>query len=87
MVIPIIYSKHYSITLEVVNFNKQLTTFIHATVNTWNTSIYKELKLQWTEFRKHYTDDIWALPPQENTAKFARLFGFKSRGIYMRHTV
>lgn len=87
MVIPIIYSKDYSITLEVVNLNKQLTTFIHATVNTWNIKIYKELKTQWAEFRTHYTDDIWALPPQENTVKFAKLFGFKSRGNYMRHTV
>ena len=87
MVIPIIYSKDYSITLEVVNFNKQLTTFIHATVKTWNLQVYKELQTQWKEFRKHYTDDIWALPPHDNTAKFAMMFGFKHRGDYMRHTV
>lgn len=87
MHIPIIYSDDYCIELEPVNLNGTLTLFIHAGINTWTPRVYKELQAQWKEFRKHYRHDIWALPPKHNTAKFARLFGFKWRGNYMRHRV
>ena len=87
MHIPIIYSDRYLIELEPVNFNGTLTVFIHASVPVWNKTVYKELQSQWAEFRKHYRDDIWALPKKDNTAKFARMFGFIFRGDYMRHRV
>lgn len=87
MHIPIIYSNEYIINLEPVNLNNTLVVFIHANVSKWNTRTYKELKQKWNEFRTHYRDEIWALPSKENTVKFAKLFGFKHRGNYMRHVV
>ena len=87
MVIPIIYSDKYVIELEPVNLNGSLTVFIHAEITTWNKEVYKELQNKWAEFRTHYTSDIWALPRQTNTGKFAKMFGFIYRGTYMRHRV
>lgn len=87
MVIPVIYSDKYVIELEVVKFRGKATTFIHAAVKDWNKSTYKELKEKWAEFRSHYREDIWAYPKTENTAKFAKMFGFKKRGEFMRHFV
>jgi hypothetical protein len=85
--IPIIYSEDYTVSLEFLRRDDKLLAFIHADIRTWNKSTYQELQSQWKAFRQIYTQPIYALPPQENTAKFARLFGFKPLGNIMRHRV
>lgn len=85
--IPIIYSEDYLVELEIVMVGAKAGLFIHTEVRTWNKRVYKELKEKWEEFRQLNTQVIYANPLKENTAKFARLFGFEDYGKVMRHRV
>lgn len=85
MKIPIIYSDDYNINLEVIIRSGKACTFIHADVHKWNKRIYKELQDKWKQFRKIYTETIYAYPQETQTAKFAEKFGFQQMGDIMRH--
>ena len=87
MQIPIIYSDEYTVSLEVLRKDNKLVTFIHADIRVWNPTVYKELQSKWKKFRELYRSPIYALPPREQTAKFAKLFGFRPLGNLMRHRV
>lgn len=85
MDIPVIYSDDYTISLEVILRGKRAVTFIHADVRNWNKTTYKELQDKWKQFRKIYTNTIYAYPQEKQTTKFAEKFGFQQMGDVMRH--
>ena len=87
MQIPIIYSDEYTVSLEVLKKEDKLLTFIHADIRVWNKRVYKELTQKWKSFRDLYRSPIYAMPPREQTAKFAKLFGFRPLGNIMRHRI
>jgi len=85
MQVPVIYSDDYVIKIEIILRGNKAAQFIHADVYNWNKTTYKELQTKWAEFRAIHKDTIYAYPKQEQTAKFAKLFGFESLGEIMRH--
>lgn len=54
--------------------------FVHCTVKKWTVSIYKDFKKRFEDLinylRSQGVSELYAVPTDENAAKFDRLFGF-----------